>query len=345
MYSVTWSCETLCLSGCRLAGKNGEFLPSREEAEALEQALAVASEDIYAASESIEQMSQDSAVTMAMLTADGGDELTKQIADSLMSPHLSSPTGSVEDDLAADNLNALARSISVSDLKSLSQSLTTSDLNSALDEASCGVPRPSYAPQMKPLPMGNNMAASAAHLRMMAPIENQGAIFLPIMSSALQPGASVVPLTAPPPFFLEPHHVGPSVYPVMPFPCGMMSTQHPDISGSPNMPQNGMVWSSLGAMERTAMQSMFQSSLPPITTAFVGADTLHTQQSCAPKFTYPLQSAMVPGIPDAPRTSVAMARFSASQFTAAPPVGTQTQPAMAQPMSRNPPQRHLYPNT
>ena len=335
---------------CCVAGKNGEFLPSREEAEALEQALAVASEDIYAASESIEQMSQDSAVTMAMLT--DGDELTKQIADSLMRPHLSSPTGSVEDDLGADNLNALARSISVSDLKSLSQSLTSSDLNSALDEASCGVaaPRTSYAvygPEMKP--MGNNMAAaSTSHLGMMAPIENHGAIFLPIMSSALQPG-SVVPLTAPSPFYLDhrPHHVGPPVYPLMPFPCGMMSSQHLDNTGSP-MLQNGMVWSSLGAMERTAMQSMFQTSLPPITTAFVGAaDTLHNQQSCAPKFTYPLQSGIPPGMipPGTTSSGVAMARFSASQFTVAPPVGTQTQPAMTQPVARNSPQRQLYPNT
>ncbi len=59
------------------------------------------------------------------------DDLTKQIADSILNQNLS-PTGSVSDDLGQDNINALASSLSANDLKSLSQVLNSSLLNSAV---------------------------------------------------------------------------------------------------------------------------------------------------------------------------------------------------------------------
>ena len=60
------------------------------------------------------------------------DELTKQIADSLLNQNPLSPTGSIGDDLGHDNLNDLASSLSANDLKNISQVLTGSLLNSAL---------------------------------------------------------------------------------------------------------------------------------------------------------------------------------------------------------------------
>lgn len=56
------------------------------------------------------------------------DELTKQIADSILNQNMS-PEGSISDDMGPDNISALASSLSAHDLNSLSQVLNSSLLN------------------------------------------------------------------------------------------------------------------------------------------------------------------------------------------------------------------------
>ena len=104
-------------------------MPTKEEAEELERALAAASKDVNDAQESLAQFSQDGHID---------DELTKHLADTLLNSDLNPEklanelaTGAMHDDLTTDNLSAIASSISAHDLKSMSQ-LTTSILNSAL---------------------------------------------------------------------------------------------------------------------------------------------------------------------------------------------------------------------
>ena len=100
----------------------GEFVPSREETEALERALAAASADVSYAAQSLEKLSHDS--TLLINENSNDDELTKQIADSILNQELGSPTPlePMGDDLGTDHMQDLA-SISTADLKSISQSL------------------------------------------------------------------------------------------------------------------------------------------------------------------------------------------------------------------------------
>ncbi|XP_064643696.1 INO80 complex subunit D-like [Lineus longissimus] len=105
-------------------GKNGEYnIPTHEETEELERALAAVSETVNRTKESlgkmglIEEQSDD-------------DELAKHIADTILNQHLHQDhLGTFGD----DNLHDLANSISENDLKTMSQVLTSSALSSALN--------------------------------------------------------------------------------------------------------------------------------------------------------------------------------------------------------------------
>lgn len=78
--------------------------------------------------------------SLATFVPDGPneDELTKQIADSLLNRTTLSPSGSVSDD--QDNLNDLASSLTVHDLRSISQVMESSIISQALDLCVTGQP-------------------------------------------------------------------------------------------------------------------------------------------------------------------------------------------------------------
>ena len=110
------------------AGKNGDFISTKDDDEVLQQLVAEASC-------SVASDDDDDKMTPELLNENNDDdELTKQIAYSILNQNLS-PTGSICDDINHDNLNALASSISASDLKQISQVLTPSVLNSELGAA------------------------------------------------------------------------------------------------------------------------------------------------------------------------------------------------------------------
>ncbi len=99
-------------------------MTTNEETEALERALAEATRDVNSLENS----------ALSLMNENSNDELTKQIADSILNQDLGSPGslhGEMSDDLGSDNLQDLAN-ISTADLKNISQSLSTSVLSCAL---------------------------------------------------------------------------------------------------------------------------------------------------------------------------------------------------------------------
>ena len=108
-----------------VSGKNGEFLPSKEEAEELERALAEASQDVDSFKQSLKQLSQGG--PMMMPENDNDDEIAKQIADQILQQNLS--PSHLDEDMNQDNLNDLASSISASDLNTFSQAFSSSSAN------------------------------------------------------------------------------------------------------------------------------------------------------------------------------------------------------------------------
>lgn len=104
--------------------------------------LVEATKNLSESKDRLEQMSHEEDHTLATLLPDGPneDELTKQIADSLLNRTTLSPSGSVSDD--QDNLNDLASSLTVHDLRSISQVMESSIISHALDLCPTGVTVP-----------------------------------------------------------------------------------------------------------------------------------------------------------------------------------------------------------
>ena len=143
----------ICCYFICVAGRNGDFSVNskvEEEAAAFEHVLAETSKKLQA-SESLGHVTSDVNHSIAMMMAEHSsmmgnhghlvddhgnlisdqgheDDLTKEIADSILQQNLS-PTGSIVDDLGHDNISALASSLSVSDLRNISQVLNATLIN------------------------------------------------------------------------------------------------------------------------------------------------------------------------------------------------------------------------
>ena len=170
-----------------ITNKNGEFMSSKEESDFLEQALAEASKvEFCDTKDTIEKLSRH-ADSILIGETPNDDELTKQIADSLLNQNMGSPAGSLSDDLSTDNLNALASSLSANDLKSISQVLTTSVINSALGSES--------APTVSQASMGVEQSQILEHLQQGLPPAGIAARHLPTgqipQAAPSQPAAGI----------------------------------------------------------------------------------------------------------------------------------------------------------
>ena len=111
-----------------LAGKNGDYAASKEADEALVRALAEVSKRFGDSKSFLDHTASHHLELELLPDAGNDDDITKQIADSLLNRNSISPSGSLSD----DNLNDLASSLMVNDLKSISQALSPSVLNHSL---------------------------------------------------------------------------------------------------------------------------------------------------------------------------------------------------------------------
>ena len=157
------------------AGKNGEFLPTREETEELERALAAASKEVTDCQETLKSFT----VTDMNLIEDNSndDEITKQIADSILNETLSPGQlgGSMPDDLHHDNLSDITSTISANELKSFSQVLQKSDTLIGGDTMTYTTPQGQVQGQLLTAPMLQGVVIPQGHLQVaMNPLLTSG---------------------------------------------------------------------------------------------------------------------------------------------------------------------------
>lgn len=116
-----------------LVGKNGGYTSSKEVEEEFVRAFVEVTKTLNNRKETqLDAMSHDHDGLVTLLHDSGHeDELTKQIADSLLNRNALSPNGSISDD--QDNLGDLTSSLTVHDLKSISQVMQSSMMSHALE--------------------------------------------------------------------------------------------------------------------------------------------------------------------------------------------------------------------